>query len=323
MELATNVVPERLSLGRYQYPAPGFAVASYAPLGIWKASWSASINGSPVSQDDYFQVVVAGEIDFIPSGTAWITGAQLVTDSRWRAVDLPGDLTADDMGQAATDILKLRSGIRSSVIVETLRPHRVVQGCNHGGLLQFLTGGYGFGTPLLGGSWWLWEASEGDPASTEYKLPLVPLAGSVAVTVDGAPFTAFAVYGSTVVRQDGFGWPNCQLLSTPAGETGTWSITYTRGGTLSRAGYLAAHELGVELALSVSNAPEAKLRSRQQQLTRQGGFTSTVNRANFDRAYLQSDLTGLELVDLWLKSVNPEGMRRRPSVMSPDSIVGS
>lgn len=250
--------------------------------------------------------------------TAWITGAQLVTDSRWTSVNLPGDLTADDMGQAATDILKLRSGGRYDATVDTLRPHRLVEGCSHG-LFDFASSSFGFG--LLPGAWWVWNNWQAE--SAEWTLPFAPVSGSVAVTVDGSPFTAFAVYGRTVVRQDGYGWPSCQRLSTPNGQAGTWSITFTRGGTLPRAGFLAVHELGVELALSVSGAPEAKLRGRTEQLTRQGGFTSTVNRANFDRAYLQSDLTDLVLVDLWLKSVNPQGLRRRPSVMSPDSIVGN
>jgi hypothetical protein len=254
--------------------------------------------------------------------TAWITGAQLVTDSRWSSVSLPGDLSADDMGQAATDILKLRSGGRYDAIVDTLRPHRLVDDCDHS-LFGFppLGIGNGFGFGLLPGPWWVWNNWQGE--SPEWTLPYAPVSGSVAVTVDGSPFTAFAVYGSTVVRQDGLGWPSCQRLSTPDGQPGTWTVTYTRAGTLPRAGFLAVHELGVELALSVSGSPEAKLRGRTEALTRQGGFTSTVNRANFDRAYLQSDLTDLVLVDLWLKSVNPQGLRRRPSVMSPDSIVGN
>lgn len=57
--VVNNGVPTRLSLGLYEYP---YEFAEGATLGIWHIVWSAVIDGAAVEGDEYFEVVLAGEI---------------------------------------------------------------------------------------------------------------------------------------------------------------------------------------------------------------------------------------------------------------------
>lgn len=75
--IVTDGVPTNPSLGHYSYTYP---VPVNAPLGVWTAHWTATINGAPVSIDDLFEVVLAGEIE-VPPGSS-IPGH---TIDEWRA----------------------------------------------------------------------------------------------------------------------------------------------------------------------------------------------------------------------------------------------
>lgn len=91
---ATNQVPTRLSLGKYQFQ---YVVPPTGVLGEWRAHWDATINGVLVAADDFFTVVLAGSIVTDPN-QMWITLAD--------AKDLTGDLllTDDDLNTAAQDL---------------------------------------------------------------------------------------------------------------------------------------------------------------------------------------------------------------------------
>jgi hypothetical protein len=61
--IVTNATPVRDGLGRYHY---NFAVPTGAPLGIWTAHWTGTINGAGVGADDHFTVTAPGGIGFEP-----------------------------------------------------------------------------------------------------------------------------------------------------------------------------------------------------------------------------------------------------------------
>lgn len=60
----TNAVPVRDGLGLYHYQ---YVVAAGAPLGLWTAHWTGTINSVSVGADEQFEVVVAGGIGFDPA----------------------------------------------------------------------------------------------------------------------------------------------------------------------------------------------------------------------------------------------------------------
>lgn len=59
--VASNLIPTRDTTGRYHYD---YLVPSAAPLGIWTATWTGTINGVPVTGLDHFEVAEAGSVSF-------------------------------------------------------------------------------------------------------------------------------------------------------------------------------------------------------------------------------------------------------------------
>jgi hypothetical protein len=110
-----------------------------------------------------------------------------------------------------------------------------------------------------------------------------------------------------------WGWPVCQLLDLPDTEVGTFSVEYMYGVPPPTSGVMAATVLGAQLALNASSAPNS-LPTRITSISRQGVSMMVVDVMDF----LKDGLTGLYEVDLFLRTVNPSGMKRKAIVFSPD-----
>jgi hypothetical protein len=110
-----------------------------------------------------------------------------------------------------------------------------------------------------------------------------------------------------------WGWPTSQVEDLPDTEPGTFSVTYTYGMVPDYGGIIAAKKLAEVFALpqlgDVSRYPE-----RLASISRQGVSASVANPMDL----LQKGMTGIYEVDLWLKSINPNGNRRQAMVWSPD-----
>lgn len=147
---------------------------------------------------------------------------------------------------------------------------------------------------------------------TEVLLP----PGSVVneVKVDGVVLatTAYAVYNGRLVRQDGLSWVS-QSLSVPNGQPGSWSVTYTLGPLPPRIGLLACRELSIWTAQSFSNKP-GRAPNRATEVRRGGVMVPIARRKMADGTYT----TGIPIVDDFLNAVNPNGLRRRSRITSPD-----
>ncbi len=94
VEVVTDAVPTRDAEGLYHYD---YDVAVDAPLGVWTAHWTGTINGVPITGDDAFEVAAAGDVDFPP-------GDSLATLAEFEA-RIPGGISAADeaRAQAALD----------------------------------------------------------------------------------------------------------------------------------------------------------------------------------------------------------------------------
>lgn len=113
-------------------------------------------------------------------------------------------------------------------------------------------------------------------------------------------------------------WPQCQNLTLQDTEPGTFSITYTYGVDPPSIGISAAKQLGCQLALALSGKP-CQLPAGTSRVVKGGttidrGVLSQWGRDPKTGAWA----TGLVLVDAFLNAYNPNGLRRRPSVLSPD-----
>ncbi len=117
------------------------------------------------------------------------------------------------------------------------------------------------------------------------------------------------------------GWPCCQRIDLAATEDRTFDVEFTFGKTRPQSAVLPTAELACELAKACDpSIGDCKLPAKVQSMSREGvdfTFVPTVD-------FLDNDRTGLEAVDLWLKAVNPRGLRRPAVVWSPDlGVPGS
>lgn len=130
--------------------------------------------------------------------------------------------------------------------------------------------------------------------------------------------SAYTVYDhSKLVFLSGTDCPDCQNYDLPLGMDGTWSATYTIGEPLPPGANMMAGLYACELGKAVASDGSCGLPKTIQSLARQGieiGLPDPF-------ALAESGLTGLPVVDLWIKAVNPYKMAQRPRVWSPDIPV--
>jgi hypothetical protein len=227
--------------------------------------------------------------------------------------------------EMASDILYRLSGEQYGGICEAVvRPCSDPCRCGWG---QILASGHIVGFEDYQGRWYNeCGRSCGCSRLSRIKLPGVPVISISEVLIDGialAPSSADAEYRIdercylTRLADPDTGmprwWPGCQRLDMPPTEIGTFQITYEYGRVAPAAGIAAARELACQLALAMACHDDCQLPQGVVRVVRQG---VTVERAQID--VFGKGRTGLVLVDAFLGSYNPSGLKRRPAVWSPD-----
>lgn len=112
-------------------------------------------------------------------------------------------------------------------------------------------------------------------------------------------------------------WPCCQDLTLPENSQGCWYIQYFWGQPIPADGQLAALDLATELCKAFAGDSTCSLPSRTTSIARQGITALVADPLTF----LEKGLTGIPTVDLFIISANPYGLRRRASVISPDTVA--
>lgn len=176
---------------------------------------------------------------------------------------------------------------------------------------------------LIGGQWFnqvCGRCVQGCSCSSlsEVVLP-APVHRIVEVKVDGVPLVTGSYRlddNRTAVRTDGTEWPRCQDLEAPDTATDTWSITAEYGTAVPEGGAWAVGELACQL-LRAARGEDCRLPAGVTQLVRQGvtiDFPDVVEL--FDKG-----VTGLYLVDLFVRTWNPGKLKRRSGVYSVDRAL--
>jgi hypothetical protein len=197
----------------------------------------------------------------------------------------------------------------------TVRPCSVpcVQRCSAwswvGGTFVPVIGAGGLWVNMTCGCGWACSHS----AASVITLP--GLVGEVlAVKVDGVDVAASAYRvdnGNQLVRTDGEPWPTTQDMTLGDSEVGTFSVSYRRGPGVDTRGAYAAGLLACEFAKGLTGG-DCKLPRSVVQMTRQGvTFTRTPG-------VFPDGLTGNQIVDAYIISVNPRHLQEQPVVWSPD-----
>lgn len=224
---------------------------------------------------------------------------------------------------SATRILWSLSGRRFGLCTLTLRP--CADDCRG-------AGDYPFGS-------WEWRTGYAMPPWDFYRTPYcaggcsgtcscaelseVRLPGPVdsvtEVKVDGAVLDPSAYRldnNRLLVRTDGQRWPRCNNLSHGDDAAGTWSVTARFGETVPDSARMAMGEMACEIA-KAGVGEDCRLPPGVTQLVRQG---VTIQYPDVGQL-LERGRTGLYLVDLFLSSENPTGLRQRGRVYDVDAML--
>ncbi|MFH8577115.1 hypothetical protein [Streptomyces zaomyceticus] len=245
---------------------------------------------------------------------------------------LPEDLdeaVIDRWTRVASQTLWRLSGMRWGPCPVTVRPCR--RACLDSAPISFQAGaGTGPWVPYIGtdGAWRNASVCGCGSSSDcscgelcEVKLP-GPVYDVVSVNVDGVDLVpeAYRVDApGLLVRTDGECWPECQDLAAPEGAPGTWTVTYRWGLPLDEAAIAAVSELTCQLILAclppgTKGCGECRLPGNVTRVVRRGVEIEMAD----PTVIFAEGRTGLPLVDLWLKTINPHGLASPSRVYSPD-----
>ena len=153
---------------------------------------------------------------------------------------------------------------------------------------------------------------------SEVVLP-APVNEIIEVKVDGTPLItgSYRVDDNRfLVRTDGESWPRCNDLNEADTEIGTWSVTFTVGQPVPEGGKWAVGELACQLLLA-ARGEDCRLPRTVSRLVRQGVTIEFPDMIDL----FKNGLTGLYLVDLFVKSVNPAGLVQRSKTYSVDGTL--
>jgi hypothetical protein len=241
--------------------------------------------------------------------------------------------------QAASDTLFRLSGSQfAGSCADTVRPQARLLGRDHGRPVRSYQGPlWGNGSFMYGwsgaGAWWPFNGTTNQEELSDggllpsIDLGVYPLTGIIQVLIDGAVVdpTTYAIHDDRHLVRLGVeaspgsdvnpGWPYSQLMDLDSSNVNTFEVTFTYGVPPPPSGVMACAELGWQLYLSQTNNALCKLPARTTHITRQGLSAVLLD----PLALANEGRTGLYICDvLFLNEVNPNKLRQRSYVNSPD-----
>lgn len=228
--------------------------------------------------------------------------------------------------EAATEVVWALSGRQFGLCEVTLRPCRrecysfpwPPDATYAGNWIQW-AGSSWINPTLIGGQWFnvVCGRCVGGCACksvSEVVLP-APVHDVVQVKIDGIVVTGadYRLDDNRIVVLLGDEWPRCNDLNLPDTEPDTWSITARYGLEVPAGGRWAVGELACEL-IRAMQGEDCRLPRNVTQLVRAG---ATLQFPPLHEL-LASGYTGLYLVDQFVATWNPSGLRRRSGVYSVD-----
>jgi hypothetical protein len=226
--------------------------------------------------------------------------------------------TLDAAVLSASQVVWALTGRQYSTCDVTVRPCR--RACADFPSVGVGTGWQGPWPALVDGVWFNLACGCGSTCSCtdlcEVDLPY-PVCEVFEVMVDGVALepTAYRVDDfRKLVRTDGECWPYCQDMAAPDTEEGTWSVSLTYGREPPQIALDAAADLACEM-VKARIGQACRLPQRMTSLTRQGVSMSFIDPMSF----FKEGRTGIYLLDLAIRTLNPRLLARPPGVYSPDA----
>jgi hypothetical protein len=152
-----------------------------------------------------------------------------------------------------------------------------------------------------------------------------PVSSVTEVVIDGVvldPSAYRVVQYRQLCRVDGGSWPCSQDYtkdSSPGSPdaVGSWQITYSYGRGPGIDGQMAAAIFACEIAKARCGADNCVLPQRLKEIVRDGVTMEFADALDF-LTVTKPPRVGIYEVDMWLRSVNPEGLQRRATVRRVD-----
>lgn len=190
--------------------------------------------------------------------------------------------------------------------------------------------------PTGDGSWWRYTGVNVvtgvprcgcDTSQAWLSLP-GPVAAVEAVWIDGVEHTPdeFGIQRNRrgiLWLDSSLSWPACNDMfrdpetTTPQGDPQAWLVHYWRGRNIPPDGVTAAAILARDIASSLCGGACSDAVKRATKITRQGVSFDFEKESDLRKA-ATAGATGLRVVDLWVKSVNPYGRTRPARVWRAD-----
>lgn len=152
------------------------------------------------------------------------------------------------------------------------------------------------------------------------SLGAYPIRDVTQVLVDGVALDPTADYRLDerrwLVKLDGGSWPMWQDLYLPSTEPNTFEVSFFWGEDPPVGGVEACKELAVEFTLAQQDRAASNVPQRVLNMVSQGATYTLLDPMTF----LNEGGTGLYRVDLWLHSMNPDRLKRRPRVYNVDRM---
>jgi hypothetical protein len=221
----------------------------------------------------------------------------------------------------ATEVVWALSGRQFGLCEVTLRPCR--RDCAD---VPWPAGGYAewagtswLSPSLVGGLWFnitCGRCTSGCSCTSVSEIALpAPVHSVVQVKIDGVVVSGgeYRLDDNRLLVLLGADWPSCNDLNLPDTEPGTWSVTARYGVDVPVGGSWAVGELACEL-VRARNGEDCRLPRNVTQLIRQGATLQFPSSQDL----IRDGLTGLYLVDQFVATWNPGGLRRRSGVYSVD-----
>lgn len=300
-------------------------IFEYECVGIGAVEATSGVKTFEVLDDTVLPPPAESEFAMFGPCTSWIDGSDVAACcSAATGVDA---WELDDEAAIASQLLYEVSGRQFPGVCErTVRPCRTR--CTHWGpeslnstwFWSGWTGGY---SGYANGWWWNEGGDQCGCGTLSYvKLAGYPVREVVNVKIDGVIVdpALYRLDGRTnlvrLANLDGTEgwWPACQNLWLADDQPGTMSVTYKWGTPPPELGKRAAAQLACEI-YSACTTGDCNLPTKVTKVVRMG---VTIDRVASTAALLRSGGTGLPLVDMFMAAYNPQGMRRRPAVWSPD-----
>lgn len=232
------------------------------------------------------------------------------------------DLTPDVQDRAialASNTLRRLTGYRVGGCPITIRP------CTQNGCWGYYywsaNGAFNPNINALG-QWNNSCACAGSGCATACEVSLTPPVGGITeVKVDGAVINA-ANYQVQRANNGVFlvwvgagdcPWPQTQDLSLPDTQVGTFSITYLNSYPVDNTGAVAAAFLALEFAKACKPRGKCALPRGVTQVVRNGVSW------DLEAGLFPNNSTGIDVVDAFVQSWNPEGLVQPPRVYIPGS----